>query len=274
MGDFEIDTRLDGENGCYRANLSRDWEIWGPNGGYVAAIALRAAGLEAEIKRPVSFAGHFLAVAGFGPIDVDVSVIRRGRRAESLQVVMQQEGRVALQAIVRTAAESPGYAHEIASMPDVRDPEDLKNFQELLPDEPPFYPFWENLEARPVYPERMSEGIRPREPVFEEWFRFRPRATFDDPFLDAGRLLLLVDTMSWPAASQPYPGREFIAPNLDVTTWFHRLEPESAWLFARHECPIAEGGLMGTVGNVWSRDRRLLASGGAQLLCVPAPPRE
>jgi acyl-CoA thioesterase len=274
MGDFEIDTRLDGGNGRYRAEISRDWEIWGPNGGYVAAIALRAAGLEAEIQRPASFAAHFLAVAQFGAVDVEVTAIRRGRRAESLAVSMQQEGRGVLQAIVRTAAIGPGYEHDVGKAPEVRDPDELKDFQELLPDQPPIYPFWQNLEGRPVWPERFSEGIRPRAPLFEEWFRFRPRATFDDPFVDAGRLLLLVDTLAWPAASQPYPGREFIAPNLDVTAWFHRLEPESAWLLVQHECPIAEGGLMGTTARVWSRDRRLLASGGAQLLCVPAPPRE
>lgn len=43
MGDFEIDTALAGGNGRYVAHLSEDWEIWGPNGGYLAAIALRAA---------------------------------------------------------------------------------------------------------------------------------------------------------------------------------------------------------------------------------------
>jgi acyl-CoA thioesterase len=274
MGDFEIDTRLDGEKGHYGARLSKDWEIWGPNGGYVAAIALRASGREARIKRPVSFAGHFLAVARFGPIEVDVAVLRRGRRSESLQVSIQQEGRAVLHALVRTAAEGPGFEHDVARAPDVPDPEDLKSFEDLVPDEPPFYPFWQNLEGRPLWPERFSEEVRPREPLFQQWFRFRPRATFDDPFVDAGRLLLLIDTMSWPAASQPYPNREFIAPNLDVTAWFHRLQPESEWLLGDHECSIAEAGLMGTSARVWSRDRRLLASGGAQLLCVPAPPRE
>jgi hypothetical protein len=81
MGDFEIDTRLDGEKGHYGARLSKDWEIWGANGGDVAAIALRASGCEARIKRPVSFAGHFLAVARFGPIDVAGLDSRRGRRS-------------------------------------------------------------------------------------------------------------------------------------------------------------------------------------------------
>ena len=29
---------------------------------------------------------------------------------------------------------------------------------------------------------------------------------------------------------------------------------------------------MGTHGRIWSRDGRLLATGGAQLFCVPRPP--
>ena len=48
VGDFEVDTRLEGGDGRYRALVSKDWEIWGPNGGYMAALALRAAGREAR----------------------------------------------------------------------------------------------------------------------------------------------------------------------------------------------------------------------------------
>ncbi|MCU1360752.1 MAG: hypothetical protein JWN99_2041, partial [Ilumatobacteraceae bacterium] len=48
MGDFQLDTALtagpaDGGSSFTRV-LSRDWEIWGPNGGYVGALMLRAAG--------------------------------------------------------------------------------------------------------------------------------------------------------------------------------------------------------------------------------------
>jgi hypothetical protein len=50
MGDFERDTRVEGGGGRYRATLSEDWRIWGPNGGYLAAIALRAVGREAAIR--------------------------------------------------------------------------------------------------------------------------------------------------------------------------------------------------------------------------------
>ncbi len=42
MGDLARDTAVQGGAGSYGAVLSRDWEIWGPMGGYVAAVALRA----------------------------------------------------------------------------------------------------------------------------------------------------------------------------------------------------------------------------------------
>jgi len=277
MGDFGIDTRAEGGGGRYRAHISREWEIWGPNGGYVAAIALRAAGREAEIARPASFSGHFLGRAEFAPVDLDVTKVHGGRRSESLHVVMRQEGRSIMNAIVRTAAEGPGLEHDVARMPEAPAPEGLKSFDELFPDDEAPYVFWKNLEGRPLDAERALEPPqerRPSPPVFREWLRLRPRATFEDVWVDAGRLLLLIDTLSWPAAVQPHPNAPFQGPNLDVTAWFHRFEPESEWLLSDHEGPVAEGGLMGTTSRVWSRSGRLLASGGAQLLCIPAPPRK
>ena len=44
MGDLAVDTSLSPlTDGRFTATLSRDWEIWGPNGGYMAAIAHGAA---------------------------------------------------------------------------------------------------------------------------------------------------------------------------------------------------------------------------------------
>ncbi len=269
VGNFEHDTDVDGAEGRYRAELSRDWEIWGPNGGYLAAIALRAAGREAEIPRPATFSAHFLAVAEFGPVDIEVVALRRGRRSESMRVTVRQGERAILEALVRTAAEGPGLEHTFGAPPRVDDPEDRETYDELRDPSWPRYRFWDNLDARVLEPERFRSDRVARDPVWQEWYRFRPQAKFDDPFVDAGRSLLLIDTMSWPAASSPHPDSQFQAPNLDVAVWFHASAPESEWLLCEHVSPVAQGGLMGTVGRVWSRDRRLLASGGAQLLCVP-----
>jgi hypothetical protein len=219
MGDFEVDTRVEGSGGKYRADLSADWEIWGPNGGYVAAIALRAAGCEAEIPRPATFACHFLSVARFGPVDIGVTLVRRGRRSESFRVSIEQEGRPIVEALVRTAAEVPGLEHDVAEAPDVPDPEDLRCTDELRDPEWPTYAFWSNLEARTLHPERFGEEPQAHEPIWREWYRFRPRPTFDDPFVDAGRALLLIDTLSWPAPHEPRvprtePGRLRLVPPL------------------------------------------------------------
>src|SRR5882672_5576315 len=91
MGDLAVDTKVTGSVGRYSARLSRDWEIWGPNGGYLASIALRAAGEHSRFGRPASIAGHFLGVAGFDTdVILEVKTLRTTKRAESIRVSMRQ----------------------------------------------------------------------------------------------------------------------------------------------------------------------------------------
>ncbi len=65
--------------GRHTATVHGDWEIWGPCGGYVAAIALRAAGADSPLVRPASFYCHYLSVAEFAPVDLVVTPLRSGR---------------------------------------------------------------------------------------------------------------------------------------------------------------------------------------------------
>jgi acyl-CoA thioesterase-2 len=271
MGDLDLDTRVQGADGRYRAMISPDWEVWGPNGGYVAAIALRAAGAEARIARPVAFAGHYLAVARFAPVDLAVVVAHRGRRSESIRVAMSQAGKPILEAIVRTAAETPGLTHDEAEPAEVQGPDGLRSADELHAGSPT-YPFWLNLEGRPLDPDLWKEGRPSRPAAVRQWYRFRPVPRFADPFVEAARALVLIDTLIWPAACQRHVDPSFAAPNLDVVAWFHRLAHGSEWLLADASAPIAEGGLVGGTVRIWSQDRRLVASGGAQLLCLPGTP--
>ena len=73
---------------------------------------------------------------------------------------------------------------------------------ELFPDDEPLFPFWENVEARPIHwtPDWPPSEALP--PIFREWFRFQPQPVFDDPWVDASRTLIAVDILSWPAASR------------------------------------------------------------------------
>jgi len=63
-------TRLEGEDRSFSIRLDEAWEIWGPSGGYLAAIALRAAGRCAEIPRPASFYCHFLSAPSFDEVEL------------------------------------------------------------------------------------------------------------------------------------------------------------------------------------------------------------
>jgi acyl-CoA thioesterase-2 len=272
MGDLDADTRLAGGDGLYTTTLSPDWRIWGPNGGYVAAIALRAAGRESRLARPASFSCQFLEAGAFEPAQVRVETLRRGKVAEAASVTLEQAGKRLLVAQVWTVAQLEGLAHDVSNAPSVPSPEELPPIETLVrPGDPPPHAFWGNLERRPiawVAPEqRRSEA-----PVACAWFRFLPRARFDDPFLDAARSLILLDTMSWPAVRNLYVEQPaVIAPSLDVSVQFHALAPDSEWLLCETSAEIARDGLIGFRSRVWSRERQLLASGAGQLLCRPAP---
>lgn len=254
----------EGEDGKFGIRLSEAWEIWGPSGGYLAAIALRAAGRCAEIPRPASFYCHFLSSPDFDEVELAVEAAKRGRRSESLAVRMSQGGKEVLFALVRTAAEAPGYSHQEPTAPEVSSPEDSEP-RPRLKDGRPIYPFWGNVSCRRPEP-RPEEGAA----ATREWVRFEPTPAFEDPFLDAARPLILLDTFGWPAAYHRYRRADDLAPNLDTSAWFHRSAAAGDWLLVDHECTVAGDGLLGVSGRVWDTAGNLLASGGAQL-CLLAP---
>jgi acyl-CoA thioesterase len=271
MGDFAVDTRVDGSGGVYTAVLSRDWEIWGPNGGYLAAIALRAAGAATTLRRPATFACQFLNVAEFGAVDLTVRILRGSRRAAALGVAMSQSGRAILEALAWVVdAATEGLEHDVSCMPSVPAVETLQSYEELQPEGYPWFPFWSNIETREIG--RRADRSFPGPPVWRAWMRYRPVATFDDPFVDAARAVVLLDTMSWPAATQAHAfPPPYVAPSMDVSVQFHQSAPHSAWLLCDTRAPIATGGLIGSQAQVWSEDGRLLATGTGQLFCRPNP---
>lgn len=121
-GDLERDTTVDGGDGSYRAVLS-DGELWGPAGGYLSAIALRAAGAQSRFAKPVSYSCNYLRVAGFAPAEIDVVTLNAARRSEVIRVSMSQGGRLYLDATVCTVDDEPaGFEHDAAPMPELPGP--------------------------------------------------------------------------------------------------------------------------------------------------------
>ena len=113
---------------------------------------------------------------------------------------------------------------------------------------------------------------RPMEPTYQAWFRLVPTAVFEDPWIEAARVLMPIDIVGWPAIGRgwdPVNDGRWVAPNLDLSVSFHQLPNGSPDLLLDGEARIATGGLVGGNGKVWSDDGRLLATGVQQLLIRP-----
>jgi acyl-CoA thioesterase-2 len=251
----------------FTAMVHSDWEIWGPEGGYVAAIALRAAGACSPFDRPASFFCHYLSVAAFEPVDLTVTTIRSGRTVLAQRVEMTQHDRPVLSAMVWSIGEVAGLVHEDLVPPDVPGPDALTSPQELSPDRiRPSFTFWDNFDQRPVEfsPEWPPPG--PLAPTWRTWVRTKPTATFDDPWVDAARTLVVLDVMSWPAGHRPHAHYEhgFIAPSLDLYASFQRSGTGQEWLLLDGHSPVAGDGLLSWNGRVWTEGGQLVASGGGQ----------
>jgi acyl-CoA thioesterase II len=275
MGDFERDTRVERTSAGYRAELRRDIDASAPNGSYLSAFALRAAGLEAAIPRPVSYYAHYLQAPRPGTVDLSVDTLVRDGRAESFLVRVLQGDKPVLTAMVRTARAGLGLEHDTALPPVASPPEQLPTPETLRPDdherEPPLL---RGLEVRVVQKQRFVSPRRSLPPRLLEWYRFPMAGEVEDPFVDACRSLMLIDTLCWPAASMPHPRSTYVAPSLELAVWFHRASLESEWLLADVESPVAADGCVAAHARVFSRAGKLVASGGTQLLCVPAPAPE
>jgi acyl-CoA thioesterase II len=273
MGDLDADTKVTGSVGRYSARLSRDWELGGPSGGYIASIALRAAGAHSRFGRPVSIVGHFLGVASFSDVIVETKTLQLTARAESIRVTMKQHKNEIFEALVWTCAPMEGLEHELALSPASYEPDSVPSTAQRIAEEglEPIYAFWKNFDERAQTWSKRDEWANrtPEYPAFERWYRYLPKSTFDDLWVDACRSLILIDTLGWPAVTTLHIDSGYVAPSIDIACTFHRARIQEPWLFAQATSVSANAGVVGCEGKVWSRDGALLAMGTSQLLCRP-----
>ena len=273
MGDLEVDTavRPCGE-GRFEATLSSDWEIWGPMGGYVAACALRAAGAATEHTRPASFSCHYLRVAEFGTVDIRVERAsgagpRRRSGSRSARVAAPSSTRASGRSATTRVSSTTRPTRPTCPTPTAFRPSGScypKTHRRR-------FPFWRNLDAKPIEFEVDWPPSGPRPARWREWLRFLPTATFDDPWADAARCVILVDLPSWPSAHRPHAWTQpqFTAPTLDLNVAFHRPTTGQPWLLCDGAAPLSTAGLFG-----WNA-RRLVSGRTAPCFgrrTVPVPP--
>jgi acyl-CoA thioesterase II len=262
------------EDGLYRAELSPDWSVWGPNGGYLAALALRAAGAHRPGSLPAAISCHFVGVAEFRTVDLRVTTVRGSRRATSVQVQMLQDGAPVLSANVWTVAPKLRGPHRAwHPAPDVPGPEEMRPIEELMArDDGIVLPIW--LKCYEVRLKAWQPGAwTPQQgvPRVHGWLRMREPIDTGDPWLDACRAVFGVDVAQFPAIAQSFSAEEltFVAPSMDLHVAFHGRANGEEWMLIEAEGLAAGDGRFGASAKLWSASGELLASGAQQMLYWP-----
>ena len=87
--------------GRFAADAHREWTIGGrPNGGYLVAIATRAALAVAPHPHALATSTHFCRSPEPGPLTVDVEVLRSGRSTGQVHARTRQDGLVCTDTVV------------------------------------------------------------------------------------------------------------------------------------------------------------------------------
>lgn len=258
----------------YRAVLPEDWSVWGPNGGFLAALALRAAGASTTGARPIGITCDFLRQAEFDKVDLHAVPLSGTRTTQALRVTLTQRDRLVMAATVWTATEhvtSPD--HTWRPVPDLPSPDELPRFEDLMRaagQEPP--PVFRHTDQRPVgWPEDYFNRAA-GEPAITAWARFQPRATFpEDRWLDAARSVILTDLGLFPAVAAGLDGSAmvFTAPNITLQVAFHRRRPDDGWLLFEGEGLAIADGVIAARSVLGTADGTVVATGTGQMLYRP-----
>lgn len=276
MADLREDTEVSGANGRYRAVLSPAWEgLAGiPAGGYLAALALRAAEAEAHMPRPVSLHCQFLKPARSGEeVQLAVKTLRVTKRTRALRVSLVQSSETVLEALVWTAdGDLPGYDFDASPPPISARPQDWEPVEGRTGQSLPVC--MQQMEMRWNHADPGTPGAHP-EPYTYAWHRFRPRERYGKPFVDASRLVLFADLRAFgPVAYHAgvAPARvPYSASNIDLSVQFCRDAGDSGWVFGAARALSASGGTITTRIELWSEQRLLLAVASSTLMCGPNP---
>lgn len=246
----------------FEARIDRGWWILrGPNGGYVAAILLRAmqAAVGDDERAPRSLTVHFLSPPEEGDARVETRIERAGRSLSTATARLLQGGRPKALAIGAFSRPREGPTLHHAQRPDVAPPESIAPLERPEPPEPGALSLHERLDSRPaVGPAPWSGGA---EALAGGWMR---PAEGPRP-LDAPLAALLAD--AWPPAvfSWARPGELVLGvPTVDLTVHFRaRLPPpglvDGEFVLGVFRTREGHEGFIEEDGELWSRDGLLLA---------------
>jgi len=263
---FERDTSVRplGDD-TYEGSLAGRWWIGrAPNGGYLAAVTLRAleAALDDPGRAPRSVTIHYLTPPKEGPVTVACKVERAGRALSTLSARMHQGDRLIALALAAFSEPWPASIElNDAAPPDVPPPEAI---------EPPS---WERPRFAENFDTRHALGTTPfsgaDEALTGGWIRLNEAQMADDVFV-----MMLAD--AWPPAVFQLVEGFFPVPTVELTVHFRAALPLAGataedFHLVRFQTKLIRDGFLEEDGAIWSRDGQLLAQSRQLALVLPAP---
>jgi len=244
-------------DGAWRATCDAGWSTsLGPNGGYLAAIVLRAmiATLDDPARRVRSLTCHYLRPPAVGDVRVDVAVERTGRSLSTLTARLRQDGRDCVLAVGAFAVELAGVLEYDGAAPDVPEPEAVPRIAPTSE-----VPMTSHFDMRPAVGAPLFAGAD--EALSGGWLRFA-----DPEPLDAAALAMFAD--AWWPSPMPRLTRPAALPTIDLTVHFRAQPNADGPVLAVFRSSTAKGGFFEEDGEVWSRDGVLLAQSRQLALLV------
>jgi hypothetical protein len=244
------------EGGGLVADLDGGWEVGGGilNGGYLLAVAGRAAVLESPHEHPVALAASYLRSPSAGPATLAVRAGTAGRTVAHASVVLADAGGPALSVQATTATLQNGESEHAVPpprMPAVEECVSVAEYRHLAQPDVPVPGLSERLDMR-LDPATAGWALgRPSgEPVIRAWMRF---ADGRDP--DPLALVLFCDALPPTGFAV---GRIGWAPTVQLQVLVRGL-PAPGWCLAEARGGEMAGGWVDEDYRIWDSTGRLVA---------------
>ena len=253
--DEETAVRTVGEN-RFVATMAREWWVArGPNGGYLAAVILRAltAAVADETRTPKSLTVHYLSPAGDGDVEIETRQERVGRSMTSCSARLTQDGRLVALALAAFSTPRDGLEFCDLVMPQVPGPDHYQS-RAVPRDAPAIAHRWDTRWAigHPPIP-GAPRGARA---VAGGWIRLPEHRPVD-------ALVAAAITDAWVPPTFSRIEEPVIVPTVDLTIHFRADLPHPGlaaddFVLARFRTTVAAGGFLEEDGEVWAADGTLL----------------